>query len=201
MPISTAVSKRTLASLHWVAVVGTMLGVSIAIASSPPVCSGSGSPNTFWDHTKCASGNGTNACCETVWSPQSAQECCQNCRSSAFGFDCVAWEWDPAASACYVCSDEVLPHRGEKAGHTTGVLNHTKGETVECPAGFVLHAAGFWQDSVPGPPTHPSGVDTANSTLELCSRKCTTYGKPCAAFELSTPAHTSSDLKACVYFL
>ena len=79
--------------------------------------------DTFWDHTKCSSGSGTNACCATVWSPRNEAECCLNCESSAFGFDCVAWEWDSAGAACYVCSKEVLSHRGRKAGHTTGRLN------------------------------------------------------------------------------
>ena len=181
-----------------------VLAVSVANAASPsvqglglPACGGTGTPNMFWDHTKCASGNGTNACCATVWSPRNAAECCQNCQSSAFGFECVAWEWGEADSACYVCSKEVLNHRGHKPNHTTGVLNHTREwptreENVECPAGFVLHAAVYWQDSVPGPPTHPSGVDTENSTLDLCARKCSTFDKKCSAFELSTPPHTSS---------
>ena len=35
--------------------------------------------NTFWDHTKCSSGNGTNACCTTDWSSTSAEECCETC--------------------------------------------------------------------------------------------------------------------------
>lgn len=41
---------------------------------------------TFWDHTKCSSGNGTNACCATVWSPTNAEECCSSCNGSDFGF-------------------------------------------------------------------------------------------------------------------
>eukprot|EP01047_Picozoa_sp_COSAG01_P037283 COSAG01_NODE_2954_length_6801_cov_3.612951_2_plen_321_part_00 len=83
--------------------------------------------NTYWDHTKCSSGTGTNACCATVWSPTTAVECCENCKNSAFGWDCVAWEWAAPScpgctAACYVCSAEVLPHRGMKIGHVTGCL-------------------------------------------------------------------------------
>ena len=64
----------------------------------------------------------TNSCCETVWSPTSAEECCSECESSAFGFTCVAWEWYEEGLDCYLCSTEVLPHRGYMKGHTTGCL-------------------------------------------------------------------------------
>ena len=96
------------------------------LAASPTLACVSNTRNdSFWDHTRCRSGPGTNACCATVWSPTNAAECCKNCRSSAFGFECMAWEWDAAGAACYVCSNEVLPFRGNMSGHTTGVLNLT----------------------------------------------------------------------------
>ena len=49
--------------------------------------------DTFWDHTKCSSGNGTNTCCVTDWSSTTAEECCESCPGSAYGFECKAWEW------------------------------------------------------------------------------------------------------------
>jgi hypothetical protein len=58
----------------------------------------------------------SNVCCETIWGPRSPEECCQNCQSSAFGFECVAWEWYEAGADCYVCSKEVFKQRGEMAG-------------------------------------------------------------------------------------
>ena len=102
---------------------GHLLLASTACSwAASPACVSDPQNGTFWDHTKCSSGPGTNACCATVWSPTTAVECCQNCQNSAFGFECVAWEWYAAGAACYVCSKEVLPHRGNKTGHTTGCL-------------------------------------------------------------------------------
>jgi hypothetical protein len=107
--------------------VGTTVGTTAgllrnATAVQTSVCASNPQNSTFWDHTKCASGNSTNACCETVWGPRNSEECCQNCQSSAFGFECVAWEWYDAGADCYVCSKEVLAHRGQMDGHVTGCL-------------------------------------------------------------------------------
>ena len=183
-----------------------------ALSSHTDTCASYPRNGTFWDHTKCSSGPGTNACCATVWSPTSAEECCacpssathahahanahahadahaprvtvkqvtyavqcpivylpqntpvhtiyasffacfphtngslgstkqllmllrtcncatgSNCKSSDFGFKCVAWEWWGAGAACYVCSREVLLYRGRMPGHTTGCLGGVCGE-------------------------------------------------------------------------
>ena len=88
-------------------------------AASSGTCAVNVTNGTFWDHTKC--NNGT--CCETVWSPTNAEECCGNCKFSEFGFECVAWEWFADKQDCYICSKEVLEYRGKMDGHTTGCLN------------------------------------------------------------------------------
>lgn len=62
-----------------------------------------------------------------------------------------------------------------------------------CPAGFVVHAAGYWQNGIPGPPTKPTPpLDHANNTPALCAAKCQTWnqshsGSSCVAFELNRP--------------
>eukprot|EP01044_Picomonas_judraskeda_P020042 COSAG03_NODE_4363_length_1575_cov_1.626694_1_plen_142_part_10 len=63
---------------------------------------------------------------------------------------------------------------------------------VACPPGFVPHAPGFWQYSIPGPPGHPTSVDSVNNTAELCGRKCAAWRHPpCAAFKLSPDGNIS----------
>ena len=58
-------------------------------------------------------------------SPTTAEECCASCAGSDFGFLCVAWEFWAAGSSCYLCSKEVLSHRGRLRGHMTGILRNT----------------------------------------------------------------------------
>lgn len=72
----------------------------------------------------------------------------------------------------------------------TGVV---AGPSAGCPAGFVTHASGYWQNGIPGPPTHPTPpLDHANNTPALCAAKCQTWnqthnGSDCVAFELNVP--------------
>jgi hypothetical protein len=135
------------------------------LAASPTLACVSNTRNdSFWDHTRCRSGPGTNACCATVWSPTNAAECCKNCRSSAFGFECMAWEWDAAGAACYVCSNEVLPFRGNMSGHTTGVLNLTAAAALPHSGAPLLRSPPLPRtiDQVFPPP--PGGWKTPNWT-------------------------------------
>ena len=96
-------------------------------AAAPPSAAGCVAdpvPDTWWDHTKCAPNNSSRSggCCETEWSLESAEACCAECQGSAFGFECVAWEYVQSNQTCYMCSAEVLTHRGRLAGHATGCL-------------------------------------------------------------------------------
>ena len=60
-----------------------------------------------------------------------------------------------------------------------------------CPPGFTpYHPAGYLNNSIPGPPGHPSPVDHQNNTGALCAAKCRGH-QGCVGFEVyhdGTPA-------------
>ena len=104
-----------------------------ALVTAAGSCVASPAADTFWDHSKCGHSNvsRSGSCCETEWGLQSAEACCTECQGSSFGFACVAWEYTEKTQTCYMCSAEVLPHRGRMAGHSTGCLKRLCNSTVE----------------------------------------------------------------------
>ena len=73
-----------------------------------------------------------------------------------------------------------------------------------CPTDFTVHQPGYWQNSIPGPPTNPSTFDTQNGTVALCSAKCRNYhltvpNASCDAFELVQPTTANASTECYIY--
>eukprot|EP00040_Diaphanoeca_grandis_P018362 m.96559 g.96559 ORF g.96559 m.96559 type:complete len:137 (-) comp26904_c0_seq1:163-573(-) len=73
--------------------------------------------NTFWDHTKCA-----GVCCTTFFSAEGPDDCCMRCQLNA---TCAVWEWGGDEAVCYMCTAEVVPHRGQLYNHVSGCVNES----------------------------------------------------------------------------